>query len=414
MSEKIALNMDQFAGSGSLRPQSKPKLRKLYNKICVRLVNRSPRQLVCMSDIAIAPARDLALSSVTIFSPSLETLANRLVGDNFDLADPHIARHRDAHYGQRERLFDGVDLLRLPPGSKICSGGHSLAMVSDCLLAEQLPPAEYSIHEKPLSDSVQASNRVVQVDGPSALVVRYGHMTWGHWVGELLPRIVLAERACPGVFRFVLPWGLNTISYPRNVFNALAETLLAIGLDSDRWLIARPDTDYIFSELHLISSVYVNDWLHPRSIAATRDAMQTPLLKPCRRLALLRCGAHHRNMTNTAELARPLQARGFEFVELNRMPFRDQITMFAAAEIVVSALASEMMGLMFAPLGTTVISLGPEGYLNNFFYSIMRERKQNLYDLRGPTERSDLKVKHFSDYTVDPTHLVTALNDLGV
>ena len=37
------------------------------------------------------------------------------------------------------------------------------------------------------------------------IVARYGFGTWGHWIGELLPKIVTVEAAFPGRFSFAIP-----------------------------------------------------------------------------------------------------------------------------------------------------------------------------------------------------------------
>jgi hypothetical protein len=63
------------------------------------------------------------------------------------------------------------------------------------------------------------------------IAARYGHRTWGHWLGEILPLVALAERVYPGRFRYATTfYGGDGASYGSRV----AESFAAYGISENR------------------------------------------------------------------------------------------------------------------------------------------------------------------------------------
>jgi capsular polysaccharide biosynthesis protein len=199
------------------------------------------------------------------------------------------------------------------------------------------------------------------------------------------------------------------------VFNAIAESLEAVGVGPDRWLLARYDRDYVFESLHMLTRVWIGSGLHPESLRRMRELLVGAEVKSKgRRIALLRTEAERRTISNVTELIAPLRNRNFEFVDLTQLPFREQVHMFATADAVVGVLSSELAGLSFAPEGATILTLAPEGYLNSFFYSMMRERNQVLHDVRGAITTWNAESEEDSSFAIDPAHLTSGLQLLGL
>jgi hypothetical protein len=128
------------------------------------------------------------------------------VGDNFaELPDRVLELHRAAYYGEESVALPPVQLLSLPSGSRLCGGEHFLVRVNGALVEEQVPPASFPIHKSSLHKAAWADQEELAVSDPAVLVSRFGYMTWGHWLGELLPRAALTEARFPGEFTYVVP-----------------------------------------------------------------------------------------------------------------------------------------------------------------------------------------------------------------
>lgn len=365
--------------------------------------------------VPFARAVDLAVESWTIIEAYSGRRRLALIGDNFsELPDEVLERHRDEYYGETSVTLPPVQLVRLPSGARLCGGEHFLVRVDGVLVEEQIPPYQFiprdAFHERAWADQQE-----ITVADPAVLVSRFGYMTWGHWLGELLPRAALAEARFPGEFRYVVPIPLGQASAPRNVFNSITESLEAVGVGQDRWLMTRFDRDYVFESLHLLTDVWIGPGVHPESLRRMRALLVDGSVRSMgRRIALLRTGATRRTIANVADVIMPLRSRGFEFVDVAQLPAREQVHLFATADAIVSVLSSELTGLQFAPEGAAVLTLAPKGYLNSFFYSMMTERHHRLYDLRGAIASRHPESAGYSSFEIDPGHLATGLHALDL
>ncbi len=355
----------------------------------------------------------IGVSKEVVLPATVSDLGRSLIGDNFDsLPDAKLQQSRETLYAARTVNYSSVDLVRLPAG--ICLfGRHFLLKLGDELVQEQMPPPHI------LSDPETAWREctkltTVGVEVPCIVVSRYGLMVWGHWVGELLPRLLLAERMFPGRFRYVLPGLVLASSSPRNVWNSIWDTIRAAGVTSDRIIAPDESKNYVFSNLYSMSSILQKQSFHPGGLAAFRDVyLPNVAPKPNRRIALLRTEAGHRRISNLPDVIRLLREHDFEFVEVGRLPFAEQVHLFASSALIVGVLSSALTGLLFAPEKVHVLSLAQEGYLNSFFYPMMQARSARYYDVRGPITARSEHGDVFSDFQVEPAAIETALAALG-
>jgi len=202
-----------------------------------------------------------------------------------------------------------------------------------------------------------------------------GIMTWGHWVGEILPRLVLAEHFYPKRFRYVLLQDIYNQMAPRNVWNSIYDTIKMAGVGKDRILYARFDRHYHFASLHGVTNTFTGYSFHPKVLDVLRRTYERFSSRSAgRRIALLRTGSNARNIANLHEIIDVLKACDVEFIEVGKLPFAEQVALFSSAEQAVGVLASGLTGLFFSPDHVKVLSLAPERYENTFFYSIIRHR----------------------------------------
>ena len=356
----------------------------------------------------------LAVAEEIIFPQTELDVATCLIGDNFsEIGDAALVRDREKLYGSRRKQFSSIILVKFASGTRLFGGRHFLLESSGYLVEEQVPPPNVLADKADIQRFAAEPFERVHVDDPCIMVPRYGLMVWGHWVGELLPRILLSERAFPGRFKFVLPDRVFSSSAPRNVWNSIWDTIRLLGIDRTRVITIREDQHYIFKNLYCITPVTDRAGFHPNMLESIRDAyVITGPQSTKRKIALLRTESKARNVTNVNNVIKALRSE-FEFVEIGKLPFQEQVNLFSTTSTVVGVLASGLTGLMFSPDNVKVLSLAPKGYANTFFYPIMQSRKATYYDVRGEITSRDPRSEIFSDFDINVEHLIEGLRTLG-
>src|SRR5271165_7055837 len=149
------------------------------------------------------PLAALAQSVVPIFEAQDVYLPKVCVYENVRDYNAGFAKHllKDIYVARRAH-FPSVDLVTLPPGTVVHGAQGYITMVGDVFLREQF----HSTWHLPKVPEVLASvSPKIHVRGDALLLARYGAATWGHWLGELVPRAVVAELVAPGKYKFVIP-----------------------------------------------------------------------------------------------------------------------------------------------------------------------------------------------------------------
>jgi Glycosyltransferase 61 len=362
--------------------------------------------------------KDIAFERIELLPRTPEKLSSCIVGHNYDqLPDPLLKKTWQEFYATRQLDHPSVELVRFPKGIKLFGGRNFLLLADQRLVEEQIPPRDVLSDPGSIASMAAETAERIQVNGECLLVSRYGVMVWGHWMGELLPRILLAERAFPGRFTYVLPQDLFNASAPRNVWNSLWETIRLLGVNKERLFLAWYDKHYVFADLYGVTSIIWQDAFHPGALQQMRDAFlpygESPLRRRSRKVAILRTESPARNVSNLDEVISILKREDFDFVEIGRIPVAEQIHLFSTADTIVGVLASGLTGLFFSPYGVRVLSLGPQGYRNPFFYAIMQSRGARYYDLRGKITKLDPRSEIFSDFEINTSELAKGLEVLS-
>ncbi len=247
----------------------------------------------------------------------------------------------------------------------------------------------------------------LDVDRPCLLVCHPGAWCWGHWLLDMLPKIVLAEQHRPGVFTYALPCGIvdpderppHAPGYTRSVLDSLA----AYGIGAGRILRVRPQATYRFSDLFDLDGVS-GKHMHPGVLTAMRNL---PLLDDCAwqdsaMTAMLRSPPSIRTLEDAASVGAALRSVGAIAVDPVRSIFADQVVAFAAGGVVVGDLGSNLAGMIYAPGGTGLVTLAPLGWDDDYFAKLFQRLDLHVADLRGPSlARPGETVSHAS-YAVTP------------
>lgn len=352
----------------------------------------------------LALSAEILLPSITLSVP------NAVVYTNVNSLNPAFGAHlmRDI-YMSRSCALSEVSLIALPHGATVLGGGHFVLAVGSTLAAEHYP-VYFSKEPDFVSGLFDDSTPVDHVDHEAFLLARYGIFTWGHWLGELLPKAVLVETAHPGRFLFALPYQVVADSSPKLPWIRIKESLACYGIGEDRIISIRPDRNYRFSSLFAVTSVWSDHMIHPGAANLMRSEIQVPNdVSLPRRWAISRIASYGRNIENSAEIEAILQAGGFTIRAVGEMEFAQQVARFRQAELLFGVLGSDFANLIYSPDGVKVITAAPAIFGDRFFYALVLARKGQQIDLRGAVTIPDTEIAHKSSFSLDADEVAKAI-----
>jgi hypothetical protein len=350
---------------------------------------------------------EILMESVIVNAPKC------LVHTNLLALNEEFGRHhlRDL-YVARQQTIPAIRLHRLPSGVDLAvrDAEDFIPYIGDRALAEQIRP--YWTDDD-VASTVAAAAGDVEVSDEAILIARYGVRTWGHWLGELLPKVVCVEHAYPERFRYVVPESIMTDPNVRTT----RQSLEAYGIGAERLLFVRGGQLYRFANLFAVSPVWFPGCpLHPQMVGLMRAIIPEPdqIRSLATSVALLRRESTTRQLANVVVLGLYLQSRGWSIVDVARLDFMDQVKVFAAAENIISVLGSGLAGLMYSPEGVKVVTLAPSNWGDLFFFSLMQERQALLADIRGISLAETPADAAWERFVLDIADLQTGLQSLGL
>jgi capsular polysaccharide biosynthesis protein len=354
--------------------------------------------------------RELAVSYETLLPATEFQAPSCIVYTNFSLLEPASARgHLNDLYVSRHHQVDAIELGRLPEGTDliVIQDDDFVPAYDGLVLADQVPGywAKDAIPE-----ILGIPRPRVNIDGSAVLIARYGVRTWGHWLGELLPKIVCVEAAFPGKHRYILP----AIIFSHPELRSFLESIWYHGIDIGRVIPVESDTIYRFSELYAVSPAWTKHKIHPGVVDLVRARMRPPQANLPRKVAFLRTESRTRNVANAQSLIDELRRRAFTTVEIGALSFADQAAIFAAAEVVVAVLGSGLTGLLYSPLGVRVLTLAPARWSDLFFFALMQNRDAKLADIRGVQDPNDQRNPARAGFVIELNELRRGLHAIGL
>ncbi len=342
--------------------------------------------------VPLAPALELSIKRAAVY-------------DNISEFDAAFARHiHEDIYCDRIAKLDAIELVRLQSAT-ILAGGDYITISEGAAVKEQIPPWRESDAELALTNLGDAET----VSSETVIVARYGAWTWGHWLGELLPKIVMVETAFPGRFSFAVP---ATHDVPR--WRPLRELMAAYGVTEDRLLPLEPERSYHLAQAWGVTPVWSDHLMHPAATSQMRERLPRQALFATAgpKVAVTRPPGEARHLENWDQIAGLLVSKGFRAVDPLELNFREQVGVFGSADTVFSVLGSGLTGLIYAPVGVQVASVAPAVFGDRFFYALVTDRNGCYADIRGPVRKLDAKIPHRSSFTVDPARVEAGLQAL--
>jgi hypothetical protein len=355
--------------------------------------------------------RDACVASEILIPGRVGRIDNAWVYDNIDRWRPGFARSmRERVYVERQYDVAAVLLCQMEPGAMLGGGQEYLLRCSKGFVLEQTSvPLQTNTDLAAVFDAA----RPVRVIRDEALLVgRYGLITWGHWLGELLPKIVLVEARYPNRFKYVLP---NDVSrdggHPS--FKSIRQSLRGYGIGDARILGIDLEQNHRFERLFAVSPVWSDHLMHPDVMPLMRATVTSGPTSSIGRLALLRTDWPGRQLTNLDAVRRLLDARGFVVAETAKLAFNEQVSLFESAHTIVAILGSALTNLIYAPRGVRVLSMAPELFGDRFFYALTALRGGRWADVRGPVDVPHERIPHLSSFSIELRDIEHALAALG-
>lgn len=359
--------------------------------------------------IKLAPLTMLAQDSLTVFGAAEACLPKVCAYENVHEYSKPFAAHllRDI-YIHRAVSFDSIDVVTLPPGTVVHGDADYLTTAGSIFLKDQF----HRDWHPPVAPRVLANTApAIAVAGDVLLLSRYGALTWGHWLGEILPRAVVAEFIAPGKYRFAVPE-----AYRAGASANYLASLRAYGIGEDR-LIYLGQHRYAFERLAAVSPMWIYPYaIHPAALALLRVGLKQPIPRAphgAETAAMLRsqgeAGRHIRNLGETLDF---LKIKGFIPFPVAAMPFIEQVALFREAKTVFGVLGSNLTGLIYSPLGVRTVSAAPGDWGDCFFHGLLQAQKGFYADLRGTPEPgyADMMTAPF---TLSLARLAEALDAVG-
>jgi hypothetical protein len=353
---------------------------------------------------------EVAVSSETLLPHETVSIENRARYCNIANHNVEFGKHmaRDVYIARRAEI-DAVKLIRLPPGSVICGGGEYMVRIGDDFVAEQFPP-----YVERSGDALRGLGQAWRAQPTERadllLVARHGIATWGHWLGELLPKIVLAEKLHPGRFRYILPRDVLRDERPDWPWVKLRQSLAAYAVPPESIFEFGSEVDTRFDNLYAVSEIWSDHMMHPGAADWLRHAVR--IGRPAAeigRLAVARLAGSGRSLENWPEVERILAARGFTTVATGTLPFAEQVAMFQGADMVFGVLGSDLTNLIFSPRGVRVMTAAPATFGDRFFYALVLDRDGHMADVRGPASEGSARAHFKSSFSIGLDQLRNAL-----
>lgn len=369
--------------------------------------------------VLLKPARIALADQTILFQDMTLATVNPIVWTNArQMCSPQFVREMLAENRPKDRRFDSVIFGAYKSPVYLDTRQSYILALDDCVVEEQF--AAWEGHYSAAYERIFDDGNFIPIDRPAVVVVRRGDSVWGHWLLEMLPKIVLTEKHFPGQFSYIIPGHIFSESPEQSYGKSVRESLAAYGIGKDRIIFIRLGEKYVFSQLFDVAGAYQRTGLHP----AARQMMQSAVIRPEKmppageRIAILRRPDSRRSLANHEAIRGVLRKLGFTILDLLAAPFPEQVAAFAEAKIIVCELGSDLASIIYAANGTRIVTLGPADWFDTYFQPFLAEMNSYQADLRGPSTGrlsgpEDLpEIPANCSYTIDPGDLARAIQHL--
>jgi len=281
-----------------------------------------------------------------------------------------------------------LDLTALPVGCytlrNIGVTSHNLLVRNGTLLtSDQLGLSEGSVTEASLYGIICVKDGLSRkIDGTVVSIAGPGHLIYGHWLVDFLPRLFLLYLSGidPLEVEYLLP--SNT---PRFALNWLE----LLGINPQHLLFFEPYSERVAVSCLIVPTLLrTNGRAHPLFRSAIEYLLTLLSRKgehvrgegSAKRLFLSRGGSgrENRKLLNRQVIERIAAEAGYAVVRPEALSIAEQLTLFVSAKTIVGEYGSALHGSVFAPPGTVVCALRASarhpGFLQSGLCQVMAQK----------------------------------------
>ena len=201
------------------------------------------------------------------------------------------------------------------------------------------------------------------------------HTGFAHFLMEEVPRLLWILKKKPSI---KLIQYVNSPRYIFDIYKILREKNILCNepiLVHDEGFYAKR---YVFTQ----AEAYSGFW-HKNDIMLLRDAFLEKINTPAElKLYVTRKGAP-RSFENEQEIENSLSKQGFQIVALENYSFKDQVSLFQHAVIVVAAHGAGLTNIAWCPSGTKVVELFSRKLFNDCFARLCSQVSCKYYCCRA-------------------------------
>jgi hypothetical protein len=254
----------------------------------------------------------------------------------------------------------------------------------------------------------------VGIDFPCVFACHPGRWVWGHWLIDTLPKILMAERAFPGRFRFVVPPELTDPASSRYFVRCVLESLAAYGIDDARLLRLPAGPLYRFDVLFDVLDMRRPEGIHPGVLAVLQDMDGAPVERGRQKLtAVMRGRNDTRQLANRAEIDTVLRQHGAGELDAHAAPFLEQVRAFRDSAVVIGDMGSNLAYAVYAQSEAGMVTMAPCGWLDGYFADVFRCARLFHADVRGISAGHTADEIAVAAHSVAPMHLEAGIDAVG-
>jgi capsular polysaccharide biosynthesis protein len=380
--------------------------------------------------------------------PGLKTWSRRPVGVWY-FAEEYLAGHPDA--GSVSVVIPSGSAMRTPPiplgvgrglphGSadpvrwsdrrvitlrdvRLVGGYGGSVITPDNRLLAELSPDVWGAKRHELFSRIRLPGETRLPGLTAMLATPEAPGNYGHWLFDLLPRILMLEQAgvrLSDIDHFVVNLGEGRFC---------RETLSAMGVPLGRVRPLGPQTAYRADTMVSASlcAEHYQSSLPPSLFRLLADRLAAPGPAECgfpKRLYLPRSGARFRHLAHEGALEPVLAKHGFVPFFPDQHSLAGQAAAFRGAEVVVGPHGTAMSNLLFCKPGTRVLEVAPPFHTDFSFWTVSSHARLTYAAILGrPVDalaeqaidgsaRGENWGTRYLDYTIDPEEFQAGLEKL--
>jgi capsular polysaccharide biosynthesis protein len=223
----------------------------------------------------------------------------------------------------------------------------------------------------------RSSGNVPTHAGPVLLCKKIGSFNYGHWMLEMLPRVLLARENL-GItgLRFLV----HELEGPMR--GVIAESLHIAGVAA-KDVLRTGNEPHFFSDLIIVDGLSEHGlYMSPLCVATLERFAARVRTGPSERIFVTRRSARWRRFRNEEQLHDIAQRAGYSLVDPGEMPVAQQIMVFKGARRIAGITGAGVSNIAFSAPGAAARLFVPRSMPDTFFWLISQIRGHAYAEMR--------------------------------